>query len=106
MNQQNISNLIQMRQNKFIETRTIIETEVDKFLQSLTQLDKNAKERLGVQVYDNATARQIIPSLWVEPFNEEQYTIERNKLDAYIAKVQQACNALNQEALQCLQNLQ
>lgn len=98
----NISKLIQDRQNQFIEKRTIIESEVNGFLQSLEKLDLDVQTRLNVKV--GTTCRMLLPSLWMEPFDIEQYNKEKENLDAYIAAVKGVCDEINQEALKCLQD--
>lgn len=102
MNEQNVAKLIQDRQNKFIETRTNIENEVNKFLQSLCSLDEDLKIKCGVK--DGMTAKDLLPALWAEPFVEETYLQQKNALDTYIMQVKAICDQLNQEALLCLQS--
>lgn len=98
----NVTQLIQERQNQFIEKRTIIESEVNKFLQSLERLDADIKVRC--KVVDGRTCHDVLPSLWIEPFNEENYLKEKEVLDNYISQVKIICDELNQEALTCLQS--
>lgn len=101
MNEQSIAAMIQQRQTKFIETRTIIESEVNKFLESLRSLDAETQQKLSVQ--ENLTARDLLPALWAEPFDEAVYLEQKARLDSYITSVQAYCDAINQEALACLQ---
>jgi len=102
MNEQNVAKLIQERQNKFIETRTNIENEVNKFLQSLCSLDEDIKVKCGVT--EGASAKDLLPALWQEPFNETVYLQQKAALDNYIMQVKAVCDQLNQEALACLQS--
>lgn len=102
MTANNISQLIQERQNKFIETRTIIESEVTKFLESLTNLDADIKEKCGVR--EGLTAKDLLPALWIEPFDQKAYNAQKAALDTYIAQVTAICDKLNEEALACLQS--
>ena len=102
LNEQSVSRLIQDRQNKFIETRTNIENEVNRFLQSLSGLDADIKEKCGVR--DGVTARDLLPALWQEPFDENAYNSQKASLDTYIAQVRAVCDQLNQEAIACLQS--
>jgi hypothetical protein len=101
MSEQEIVKLLQDRQNEFIEKRTIIETEVNKFLKSLENQDEDIKQKCGTK--DGVTARDLLPALWLEPFNEEEYKKQREALDTYIAQVSAVCDQLNQEAAACLQ---
>lgn len=102
MDNQNVKQLLQIRQNKFIETRTNIENEVNRFLTSLIELDDGTKARLNVK--EGITCKDLLPSLWVEPFNEAQYQLELNALKTYISQVTAVCDEINQEALACLQS--
>lgn len=97
----NVAQLIQSRQNKFIETRTIIDSEVTKFLQSLETLDTNMQEQC--KVVPGRTAKDVLPSLWVEPFDIDRYNIELQNLTQYIAGVKSITDSINEEALKCLQ---
>lgn len=96
-----IEQLYAQRQNKFIEDRTIIETETDKFLRSLEQLDPVYQQQLSV--VQGQTARDVIPALWAEPFDEEAYNKQRSALDQRIENAKIICDQLNEEALRCLQ---
>lgn len=102
MNEADVQRLIQDRQNKFIESRTNIENEVNKFLKSLEGLDADVKEKCGVK--DGVTARDILPALWEEPFNADIYSSQKAALDKYITTVSSICDLINQEALECLQS--
>lgn len=96
-----IEQLYAQRQASFVEARTITETEVNKFLRSLEGLDMVFQQEL--QVVQGQTAKDVLPSLWAEPFVLEQYTAERRDLDARIAQAKQVADKLNAEALRCLQ---
>lgn len=98
----NVAYLLQQRMNKFIESRTIIDSEVNKFLKGLEQLDADVKVRLRVK--DGVTTRDLLPSLWAEEFCMETYQQELASLKAYIAEVTAFADSLNQEALRCLQS--
>lgn len=98
----NIAALIQQRQNKFIETRTIIESEVNKFLSSLESQDDDVKASLQVQA--GTTARDWLPSLWADDFNIEQYNLELSRFQAYVSKAKAYADNLAQEAIKCLQS--
>lgn len=93
--------LLKRRQDEFIEKRTIIESEVTKFFESLGNLDADIKERINYDPTRNA--RTELSALWEEPFNMEKYSQQRQVLDQYIALVGSVCDMLNEEALRCLQ---
>lgn len=102
MEAKEIEALLRQRQNKFVEDRTKIETQVDAFFASLQGLDPDIKVKCGV--VDNAHARDVLPALWQEPFDEAAYNDQLSKFNAYVAQVRSICDQLNQEALACLQS--
>lgn len=102
MNNVNVEQLIQSRQNKFVETRTIIEAEINKFLQSLEKLDPDIQTRCNV--IPGQTAKSLVPSLWEEPFDKDKYAVELAAVDSYIERVKTVCDQINKEALECLQS--
>lgn len=99
---QNVSRLIQERQNKFVETRTIIENEVNRFLQSIGQMDDDVQQKCGYNA--DITAKQLLSELWNEPFNEEKYNEQLTRFNQYVANVKAVCDEINREALACLQS--
>lgn len=101
MTEQNIAALYQLRQNQFIETRTIIESEVNKFLESLRAQDESLKQQLGVK--EDVTCKDLLPELWAEKPNIDTYTVQLNNLLTYIGQVHAICDGLNAEAIACLQ---
>lgn len=101
MNSANIANLIRERQDKFVETRTIIEKEVNQFLDSIGKMDADIQEKCGYVA--GASAKGLLPELWNEPFNEEVYNNQLSRVLAYINRVQQVCDEINREAIACLQ---
>lgn len=96
-----IEELYRQRQNKFIESRTVIESEVNQFLRSIEQLDVVFQTELCVIA--GQTARDVLPALWEEPFDNERYSTQRALLDERITKATQLRDKLNAEAIQCLQ---
>lgn len=100
MSEVNVTKLLQDRQNLFIETRTNIENEVNKFLKSLEGLDHDVKSMCGVQ--EGLTAKDLLPALWVEPFVKNTYLEQKAAFDKYVEGVKTVCDRLNQEAIECL----
>lgn len=97
-----VASLIQQRQNDFIEKRTIIESEVNKFFKSLEQQDDDIRTKCNV--VDGRTAKDVLPSLWADEFDEDAYKAELENLNKYIAYVMQVQEVNNREAIQCLQS--
>lgn len=100
MNEVNVTKLLQDRQNLFIETRTNIENEVNKFLKSLEGLDTDVKGMCGVK--EGLSARDLLPALWAEPFVKNTYLEQKAEFDKYVTSVKAVCDRLNQEAIACL----
>lgn len=98
---QSIEQLYAALNNKFIEQRTLTEVELNKFLKSLEGLDPVYQQELGFVA--GRTARDMIPSLWVEPFDEAMYLQEKAIVDDLVSRSVTLCNKLNEEALRCLQ---
>lgn len=96
-----VAKLLKERETKFIETRTVIAGEVEKFLASLNAMDEDVRAQIVMP--NGTTPQEILPALWVEPFNEEAY---KQQLSLFMTSVQSAkacCDRLNQEAIKCLQ---
>lgn len=96
-----VTTLLRERQNKFIETRTLIASEVQKYLNSLNAMD--AEVRAEILLPKGNTPQEILPALWVEPFDMEAYTEQLNQFQASVQSAKIYCDKLNQEALRCLQ---
>lgn len=96
-----IEQLYSERQAKFVESRTITESEVNRFLQSLETLDPVYQQELGVVA--GQTARDVLPALWADPFVEADYLQQKAVFDQRVAAATALANKLNAEALQCLQ---
>lgn len=89
------------RQDKFIETRTKIEQEVDSFLKSISEMDEDLRKRCNYN--PQYTARTLLPALWSEPFDEDVYKVQLAKVNQYVAAVVALCDAMDAEAIKCLQ---
>ncbi len=95
-----IASLIRERQDKFIETRTIIESEVNKFLESIATESEEVRQKFGY--VEGASARTLLPELWNEPFRIEVYNQQLSGVLQYVQQVIAVCNEINREALECL----
>ena len=98
----NYQELLTQRQNQFIETRTRIEVEVNNFLNSIASLDDNTKQAFGY-VDGRDKAQDWLPSLWLTPFNMDQYKLELQAFESYQSRVATLVDKLNEEAIRCLQ---
>lgn len=91
---------LKQRQDKFIETRTIIAAEVAKFLESVRSLPDEIRAK--VVLPEGATPQEILPALWAEPFSAEEYARQLQLFNMWVQSVTSYCDALNEEAMKCL----
>lgn len=102
MDSANIANLLRQRQDEFVEKRTIIESEVNKFLESIAKLDPDVRARCGY--VEGAQAKSLLPELWNEPFRIEVYNQQLAGVLSYVKQVSAVCDEINKEAQECLQS--
>lgn len=95
-----VNKMLEQRRNMFISTRRDIEVWVDKFFTELDQVSPNLLQEITFPT--GRTAKDIFPSLYVEPFNEEQYNKEREEFDVFYNKVMDVAEYLNQKAAEVL----
>ncbi len=100
MDEKRISELVQARQEKFIEDRTVTETEVNKFLKSIESFDEDIRTQCGWVA--GITAKDLFSSLWETPFDMDKYKKQLAAFKAYEQKVAAVCDRINAEALECL----
>lgn len=104
MSEVNVEALLRERQNLFIESRTKIEREVTMFLSSLEKInDELIPNQVSLR---GKTAKDILPSLWADPFVKTDYQKDLEAFNAHVLEVRMLANKLNGEALKCLQGLQ
>lgn len=97
----NYEQAIQARQNKFIETRTIIDMEINKFIKSLESLGEECPQECRCLL--GKTTQDILPALWAEDFDEAQYITELQNYRRYEMIATEFANRINEEANKCLQ---
>lgn len=95
-----VKQLYDARFQLFIERRSKVQSEVDRFLESVKSI--NPERLAGIEPIEGNTAQEVLPSLWKEPYNAEQYAVELSRLQRYIADVKAVADALNAEALRIL----
>lgn len=95
--------ILRARQDAFVEKRTKIESEVNKFLESVDQITDQRVTNIPGRPAGN-TCREVLPELWHEPFDQMVYDAQLAVLNSYVVRVQAACDAINEEALKCLQS--
>ena len=96
----NVNELYRKRQEVFIERRTTIASEVDKFMQGVAGIDPELLK--NVTPINGTNAKDILPSMWAEPFNIEAYKSELAIFDNYVRQIKQVADDLNTQALKIL----
>ncbi len=99
---QELEMALKQRQVKFVETRTVIASEVTKFLNSVQSLPE--KVRVQVILPNGNTAQEILPALWEEPFDQAAYNSQLEAFNNSVRSVVTVCDALNEEAVKCLRS--
>ena len=96
----NVNELYRKRQEVFIERRTTIASEVDKFMQGVAGIDPELLK--NVTPINGTSAKEILPSMWIEPFDIEKYKQELSVFDNYVRQIKQVADELNAQALKIL----
>lgn len=97
-----VDQLIRNKETQFVEQRTKTEIEINKFLESIKDIEEEIKDIPGKPT--GTTAKEIVPSLWTEPFDEAKYKEEIEALKKYVDAVVAYGDRINEEALKCLQS--
>ena len=97
-----VAQLIKDKESKFVEQRTLTEVEINKFLESIKDIEDEIKDIPGKPT--GTTAKEIVPSLWTEPFDEAKYKDEIEAFNAYVEEVVKFGDKINEEALACLRS--
>lgn len=98
-----ISSILRERQGKFVETRTRIEMEVNKFFESLNEIDDERIKAVPGRPAGN-TCKEVLPALWEEPFDEAKYATQLSEFNRYKDAVIAVADTMNQEALERLRS--
>jgi hypothetical protein len=98
-----VSKLIAERERKFIEQRVLITQWIKEFMESVHAFDPELLK--GIKIPEGRTAEELLPSLFIEPFDHAAYLREREAMEDLRGKVNAVAEKLNEEALACLQQL-
>lgn len=99
-----VKQLYNARLQLFIERRSKVQAEVDRFLQSVKSI--NPERLAGIEPIEGDTAQEVLPALWREPYDSQQYEVELSRLQHYISQVKAVADELNAEALRILSDNQ
>lgn len=99
----NVEEILRVRQGKFVETRTRIEMEVNKFLESIDKIDDERVTSISGRPVGK-TCNEVLPALWEDPFDETKYKMQLANLNQYVDAVKACVNDINSEALKRLQS--
>lgn len=96
----NVALLYKKKQELFIEGRTNNANEVEKFLNGLSKVDPKLLPK--DKQLRGKTAKEILPSMWEEPFNEKKFQVELAEFNSYVDAVMTVADRINAEALEVL----
>lgn len=96
----NVNELYRKRQEVFIERRTKIVDEVNKFLDGVKGIDPALLQ--GIPTLPGDTAKDVLPSMWEEPFDTEKYEKELAVFNTYVKYVKEVADKINEEAAHIL----
>jgi hypothetical protein len=88
----------------FIERRVFISQWVKEFMENVRAIDPS--EMVGIDIPAGDTAEELLPSLFVEPFDHaahEKYLQELDVVESLRLKVNEVATRLNEETIKCLQ---
>ena len=93
-----VQRALEAKKQAFIETRTQNEMEINKFLRSLESWPDEYFNLLKLE--RGKTARDLVPSMWSEPFNIENYNMEMARLTNYINSVSSLADKIANKAME------
>lgn len=99
-----VQQLIRQKEAQFVEARTKVEMEINKFLESIKDIEEELKNIPGRPT--GTCAKEIVPALWAEPFDQAAYNEQLAVFNAYVSAVVAYGDKVNEEALRCLQTSQ
>ena len=95
-----INKLLEQRRATFISERRDVEVYINTFFEELDKVNPSLlKDCHPVQ---GRTAEEIFPSLYTEPFDEEQYNKEYEAFNTYYEEVKNVADYLNKKAEEVL----
>lgn len=95
-----INKLLEQRRAAFISERRDVEVYISTFFEELSKVNPKLLE--NTHPVQGTTAEEIFPSLYTEPFDEEQYEKEYAAFNAYYEEVKQVAEYLNKKAEEVL----
>ena len=92
--------LLEQRRTAFIAKRRDIEVWVEKFFTEIDAISPDLLKDTHPPI--GKTAKDLLPSMYKEPFVQEEFDKEYAVLDAYYQEVQQVASYLNEKAAEVL----
>ncbi|MDR1523243.1 MAG: hypothetical protein LBS29_04765 [Endomicrobium sp.] len=102
----NVKDLIELRQKEFIEKRLLISQWIDTLIKNSREIDPELFIKYNIEPLKGDNVKSLLPSLFIKPFNKEQYLMEKEVIDIYQKKLDLLADKLNEEALQLLRGVQ
>ena len=97
-----VQKLLEERRTMFITGRRDVEIYIERFFKEVDKLSPNLLT--GIEPIKGRTAQEIFPSLYTEPFNEEQYEKEYAAFDRYYQEIFKIGEFLNKKAEEVLKD--
>ena len=94
--------LLEERRNKFVSKRRDVEVYIETFFTEYIQIPQELLK--DITPPEGRTAQEIFPSLYREPFDEEQYNKEYEEWSSFFVKVKAVSDAINEKAAEVLHN--
>lgn len=95
-----VHELLEQRRTAFVTKRRDIEVWVDKFFAEVDAINPNLLKETHPP--EGRTAQELFPSMYKEPFVQEEFDAEYAKLNAYYEEIQEVANFLNTKAAEVL----
>lgn len=96
-----VNALLEQRRSQFISKRRDIEVWVENFFKEVDQINPNLLKDTHPPV--GRTTAELLPSLYVEPFDQEKFDAEYKVLNDYYLEIQSVAEYLNGKAMEVLQ---
>ena len=92
--------LLEQRRTIFITKRRDIEVWVTNFFKEVSQINPQLLE--GTTPPNGTTAQELFPSMYKEPFSQEEFNKEYAVVDAYYQQIRAIAESLNKRAEEVL----
>ena len=92
--------LLEQRRTKFITKRRDIEVWVETFFKEVSQINESLLK--DIKPLNGRTAQELFPSMYKEPFSQEEFNKEYAVVHEYYTQIQAIAESLNKRAEEVL----